>query len=401
MPYKLISYIKDIKNKNIKSIRNLIDRLRENVWMNFIGITNIDELVEQKKAEKIELFEEFSIDNSETKNYRYVGMAKHLESDTYNAPSVFSLTLEDILYYSSKYHILLTKTFKAIAESIGLVKRKSLQRYIKEINLIKLLFNQHEYISGYSCVARNFRNGNYYHCLIDNIPKIYHLSQEPYQSIPEINLLISGELSSAEEFFLTKMLPSNVKIKFVQENCCYHLEKCIVLQPLTQWMSGYLPETYINHFAEQTFPTRERNRKNRILISRKGASKRHLKNENELMSHLSLYGFKRYSLEDLTVEEQVELFYDAEYIIGVHGAGMSNVIFAENAKVLEIFPGSEIIPHYYFLSKSLGHNHQFFFADVSNNINEKAFEVDVAELMETLNLELVEDFSQCCVSVCS
>ena len=397
MPYKLISYIKDVKNNNIKSARKLIDRLRENVWMNFIGITNIDELVEQTKAEKLELFEEFSIDNSETRNCRYVGMAKHLESDTYSSPSAFSLTLEDILYYSSRYHILLTKTFKAIAESLGLVKRKSLQRYIKEINLKTLFLDRHEYISGYSCVTRNFRNGNYYHCLIDNIPKIYHLSQEPYRSIPEINLLVSGELSSAEELFLTKMLPSNVKIKFVRENCCYQLEKCIILQPFTQWMSGYLPETYIDHFAEKTFPKRARNRKNRIFISRKNASKRHIKNESELMSHLSLYGFKRYSLEDLTVEEQVELFYDAEYIIGVHGAGMSNVLFAENANVLEIFPGSEIIPHYYFLSKSLDHNHQFFFANVSNNINEKAFEVDVAELLETLKLELVEDYSRCCV----
>ncbi|MGD1931572.1 MAG: DUF563 domain-containing protein [Leptolyngbyaceae cyanobacterium] len=403
MPYKFISDIKDFKNNNIKAVRKLLDRLREDLWMNFINITDIDELAQQTKAEKIELFEDFSVDNSETKHCRYVGMAKHLESDTYNytSASVFSITLADTLYYSSRRHILLTKTFKVIAESLGLVTKRSLQRYIKEINLIKLFLNKHEYIPGHSCLLRNFRNQNYYHCLIDNLPKIYHLNQEPYRSIPEINLLISGKLSSAEEFFLAKILPSNVKIKFVREDCCYHLEKCIFVQPLTRWMSGYLPRPYLEHFAEKALPQRARNRKNRIFISRKSASKRHIKNESELMSCLRPYGFKSYSLENLTVEEQAELFYDAEYIIGVHGAGMSNILFAEQANVLEIFPGSEIIPHYYFLSKSLGHKHQLFFANASNNINEKAFEVNVTELMEILELdlelELVEDLSQYCL----
>ena len=53
MPYKFISYIKDVKNNNIKAARKLIDRLREALCMNFIDITDIDELAQQTKAEKL------------------------------------------------------------------------------------------------------------------------------------------------------------------------------------------------------------------------------------------------------------------------------------------------------------------------------------------------------------
>ena len=54
----------------------------------------------------------------------------------------------------------------------------------------------------------------------------------------------------------------------------------------------------------------------------------------------------------MSIAEQIELFYDADYVIGVHGAGLVNIIFSSQINVLEIFPTSYVIPHYFYLSKS-------------------------------------------------
>ena len=42
-------------------------------------------------------------------------------------------------------------------------------------------------------------------------------------------------------------------------------------------------------------------------------------------------------LSSLTFEQQVELFASAEVVVGVHGAGFANIVFApENIKVIEV-----------------------------------------------------------------
>lgn len=75
----------------------------------------------------------------------------------------------------------------------------------------------------------------------------------------------------------------------------------------------------------------------RIYISRANAEGRHVVNEKELLTALSAYGFERYVLEDLSVGEQVALFSNAEAVVGPHGAGFINLIFADEPTVVELF----------------------------------------------------------------
>jgi capsular polysaccharide biosynthesis protein len=57
----------------------------------------------------------------------------------------------------------------------------------------------------------------------------------------------------------------------------------------------------------------------RIYISRADADNRRVMNRPEVMKLLSQYGFKSYELSRLTLSEQVELFSNAEFIVGPHG----------------------------------------------------------------------------------
>jgi capsular polysaccharide biosynthesis protein len=92
----------------------------------------------------------------------------------------------------------------------------------------------------------------------------------------------------------------------------------------------------------------------RIYITRQNAVSRRLLNEDELWEKLSAAGFKKYLLEEMSIEEQVKLFYNAEVIAGTHGAGFTNLCFCKTGtKVLEIFPPTYINQSYWTIASDL------------------------------------------------
>lgn len=65
----------------------------------------------------------------------------------------------------------------------------------------------------------------------------------------------------------------------------------------------------------------------KIYISRKKAQYRHVINEEELSTFLNKEGFKTLYFEDYKFSEQVNLIRNAEIVVGVCGAGLSNILF--------------------------------------------------------------------------
>ena len=63
--------------------------------------------------------------------------------------------------------------------------------------------------------------------------------------------------------------------------------------------------------------------------------------------------FNIVELDNLPLQEQVNIsFYQSKVIIGIHGGGLSNIIFCQKgAKVLEL--GPRLVPCYKNLSKNL------------------------------------------------
>ncbi|MDZ5810498.1 glycosyltransferase family 61 protein [Halorubrum sp. AD140] len=115
----------------------------------------------------------------------------------------------------------------------------------------------------------------------------------------------------------------------------------------------------------------------RIYISREDAHERRVVNEEEVMDALEPYGFESYLLTELSFERQIELFANAECVVGPHGAGLSNIIFADECSVLEIF-GKKVKPTYYMLANSAGLD----YATLRQAIVGDDISVTVGELLE-------------------
>lgn len=93
--------------------------------------------------------------------------------------------------------------------------------------------------------------------------------------------------------------------------------------------------------------------KNRVFITRRSASTRRIINEKECIELLEKFGFEAVDLTQLSFEKQVRIFANAQYVIGPHGAGLVNMIYAEDAKILEIF-GDFVTTLYYCIADGLG-----------------------------------------------
>lgn len=94
----------------------------------------------------------------------------------------------------------------------------------------------------------------------------------------------------------------------------------------------------------------------RIYVSREDATVRDVRNKDRLQMTLDRYGFDTYVLSELTVAKQVQLFSDADIIVGPHGAGLTNSLYADDVTVVELL-GEQKRGAFFRLSRILGHEY--------------------------------------------
>jgi hypothetical protein len=74
----------------------------------------------------------------------------------------------------------------------------------------------------------------------------------------------------------------------------------------------------------------------RIYIPRRQGGWRSVLNEDRVIRALEAHGFETFAAESLPLAEQIRRFHEAEIIVGLHGSGLTNVLFAPSARVLEL-----------------------------------------------------------------
>ena len=95
----------------------------------------------------------------------------------------------------------------------------------------------------------------------------------------------------------------------------------------------------------------------RVFLSRdKKRYTRGLSNELEVINMLRNYGFEVAYAEHLSIEEQVKLFQETEYLVALTGMGLIQQFFMryEKAHIIEIIPVNRLMPEYYCQAYSLG-----------------------------------------------
>lgn len=91
----------------------------------------------------------------------------------------------------------------------------------------------------------------------------------------------------------------------------------------------------------------------RLFVSRAGTSARQVRNRSALEPVLDRYGFEVIRPEQYAVAEQVQTFADVDVVLGPHGAGLTNLLFADDALCVELF-GRRQHPAFHALATQVG-----------------------------------------------
>jgi hypothetical protein len=128
-------------------------------------------------------------------------------------------------------------------------------------------------------------------------------------------------------------------------------------------------------------------RRRKVYISRLGAARRRLVNEEDVWSLLEPRGFERVRMEEMTFEQQVDLMRETAVLVAPHGAGLTNMLFCpKGTHVVEIADLGFPNPNFYAVASAVGHRYSIVRAQSVGDLHplEKDLRVDPAALDEIL-----------------
>jgi hypothetical protein len=183
-------------------------------------------------------------------------------------------------------------------------------------------------------------NANYYHWLVEDMPRLLYL--QDHCSAVEGYFLVDHMLTEWQQAILLRLGSDPSRWRCVDFHVSNKFERLVAPSLLSRNMCAHPTAiaTLRGHLVPNAANAMPR-AGNRIYLSRKGKQIRggRLTNEQEIIRLLKAYGFATVNTGDLTIDQQIELFRDAEIIAGPGGAALTNMIFAPaGTKVLMLAP---------------------------------------------------------------
>lgn len=98
----------------------------------------------------------------------------------------------------------------------------------------------------------------------------------------------------------------------------------------------------------------DKNKNRRVYVRRSPSRIRFIQNDGEIQEIVARHGFEIIDCDNLAFQEQIALFSECSHVIGIHGAGLTNIVWRKNAalSLLELFPEDYVHPGYFWLAKS-------------------------------------------------
>lgn len=90
----------------------------------------------------------------------------------------------------------------------------------------------------------------------------------------------------------------------------------------------------------------------RLYVSRAHQPTRHVRNEADLLSVAGEFGFETVYPERWSLAEQLAAFAEADAVLGPHGAGLFNAVYADNAVLIELF-GERTNPCFFSIAEGM------------------------------------------------
>jgi capsular polysaccharide biosynthesis protein len=216
------------------------------------------------------------------------------------------------------------------------------------------------YVQGTAAVLTTPGSGNYYHWLLDTIPRIELLRRSGI-AVDKYILHFPGTISFQTEI-LALLGISPHQVIDSSHGTHYQVEAMVV--PAMVSTRSLLPKWPIEFLRRELLLNRGMppsvNGGERIYVSRRYATHRRIRNEQAVTTIMENCGFRTVFLEQLSVVEAAHMFSSSKVVVGAHGAGLANLLFCTpGTKVLELFAPRCVNLCYWVISNHAGLNYHY------------------------------------------
>ncbi|MGI9084587.1 MAG: glycosyltransferase family 61 protein [Aeromicrobium sp.] len=196
-----------------------------------------------------------------------------------------------------------------------------------------------EHVDG-TLVSLAARGGsaNYYHFLLDVLPRWGILEESMPGLVPD-HLYVPRSASYQQELLALAGLDVHDLVATEKHRAVSADHLLVPSMPNPEEMA---PSWTVQWVRERLAPDRTDGKPRLLYVTRgSGRHTRRLVDEDRLWPRLEGRGFVRIDPGSLSVRDQIDHFAAADVVVGLHGAALTNLVFAKaGARVLEIFaPG--------------------------------------------------------------
>jgi len=194
---------------------------------------------------------------------------------------------------------------------------------------------------------------NYFHFYNDVLSKLFFLQQHDID-VKVIPVIVSRKLWDKEyfQYYFKNSLFLQSLNWIIQDKQYIQCESIIFCKPLTHrkdlWKTVFAPLIKSNTSMGQR----------KIFLTRSKSRLRFIENIEEIEAICQRHGFTVLDTDNLLPQQQIEIFFNAGFLVGIHGAGLTNMAFRRGTcRVMELFPPPDLgyLPyHYVMLAKMLG-----------------------------------------------
>ncbi len=238
---------------------------------------------------------------------------------------------------------------------------------------------------------------NYYHWMCRTLPllRIY----QNFFDLQEIDFFYVGHDPLANFHRETLAKAGVAMSQVIQEPCAADRIVAAFNSRTVNYGDPISKEAYLfsKHLFYNVFDGNKR--KNRIYVKRGNVKRRKVINESQIIVLLEKYGFEPVVMDNKTVQEQAEIFAQAEAIVAPHGAALTNLLFIQpGVKVIELIPYGYLNNCFYALA-SYGEAEYFYLEGekiIPGNLDGRKLEryVDVRHLNLYIDIQKLDKICQ-------
>lgn len=196
----------------------------------------------------------------------------------------------------------------------------------------------------------------FFHWLFETLPNLL----TALELVPNIRILLPAQHPKFVRQALELRLGPDFQHQILIAEGPVRIKNLLLLQ--TEVDAGFVPNVAVNMLHKTYIPDHSQlpSGFRDIYISRRYAPSRSITNETKLEEALQAIGFEVVYCENLSFAEQIKLFSQARTVVALHGAGLSNTVWAPSGlNVLEIFPNGYFNDCYARLALQFGHTYDY------------------------------------------